>query len=148
MNPWTVARQASLSFTVSQSLLKVVSTESVMPSNYLILCEQPTVAMSLQVPRLPRASSSSSQLFSTFASYPLRRNLQGLPPKSWCEGPGGWWAGVRLRGSALTSGLTLTSDPTGPLFCCTWHLADDHEPELHHHGLGLGHQSARREPLG
>ena len=35
---WIVARQASLSFTFSQSLLKLMSTESVMPSNYLILC--------------------------------------------------------------------------------------------------------------
>ena len=37
-DPWTAARQASLSFTISQSLLKLMSTESVMPSNHLILC--------------------------------------------------------------------------------------------------------------
>ena len=36
--PWTAARQGSLSFTNSQSLLKPMSTESVMPSNHLILC--------------------------------------------------------------------------------------------------------------
>ena len=36
--PWTVARQAFLSFTVSWSLLKLMSIESVMPSNYLVLC--------------------------------------------------------------------------------------------------------------
>ena len=36
--PWTAARQASLSFTISQSLLKLRSIESVMPSNHLILC--------------------------------------------------------------------------------------------------------------
>ena len=36
--PWTAARQASLSITNSQSLLKLMSTESVMPSNHLILC--------------------------------------------------------------------------------------------------------------
>ena len=35
---WTAARQASLSFTISQSLLKLMSIESVMPSNHLILC--------------------------------------------------------------------------------------------------------------
>ena len=35
---WTAARQASLSFTISWSLLKFMSIESVMPSNYLILC--------------------------------------------------------------------------------------------------------------
>ena len=35
--PWTAARQASLSFTISWSLLKLTSIESVMPSNHLIL---------------------------------------------------------------------------------------------------------------
>ena len=38
MAPWTAARQASLSITNSQSLLKLLSMESVMPSNHLILC--------------------------------------------------------------------------------------------------------------
>ena len=36
--PWVAARQASLSFTTSWSLLKLMSIESVMPSNHLILC--------------------------------------------------------------------------------------------------------------
>ena len=36
--PWIVPRQASLSFTISWSLLKCVSIESVMPSTYLVLC--------------------------------------------------------------------------------------------------------------
>ena len=36
--PWTAACQASLSFTISQSLLKFMSIESVMPSRHLILC--------------------------------------------------------------------------------------------------------------
>ena len=36
--PWTVAGQASLSITNSQNLLKLMSIESVMPSNHLILC--------------------------------------------------------------------------------------------------------------
>ena len=35
---WTAVHQASLSFTVSQSLLKLVSIESMMPSNHLIFC--------------------------------------------------------------------------------------------------------------
>ena len=36
--PWTAVLQASLSFTISWSLLKLMSIESVMPSNHLILC--------------------------------------------------------------------------------------------------------------
>ena len=35
---WTAARQASLSFTISRSLFRLMSIESVMPSNHLILC--------------------------------------------------------------------------------------------------------------
>ena len=35
---WTAACQASLSFTISQTLLKFISIESVIPSNHLILC--------------------------------------------------------------------------------------------------------------
>ena len=38
MTPWTVAYQASLSITISQSMLKLMSTELVMSSNHLILC--------------------------------------------------------------------------------------------------------------
>ena len=38
VTPWTAACQASLSITSSQSLLKLMSIKSVMPSNYLILC--------------------------------------------------------------------------------------------------------------
>ena len=38
MTPWTAAHQTSLSITNSQSLLKLIFIESVMPSNHLILC--------------------------------------------------------------------------------------------------------------
>ena len=37
--PWTAAHQASLSFTIYQTLPKFMSTESVMPSNHLIFCQ-------------------------------------------------------------------------------------------------------------
>ena len=39
--PWTTAHQASLSIANSRSLLKLISIESVMPSNHLILCCPP-----------------------------------------------------------------------------------------------------------
>ena len=38
VTPWTAANQASLSITSSQSLLRLMSIESVMPSNHLVLC--------------------------------------------------------------------------------------------------------------
>ena len=50
---WTAARQASLSITNSQSLLKLMSVESVMPSNHLILCRSllllPSIFPSIRV---------------------------------------------------------------------------------------------------
>ena len=51
--PWTAAHQASLSITNSQSLLKHMSIESVMPSNHLILCHHllllPSIFPSIRV---------------------------------------------------------------------------------------------------
>ena len=38
VTPWSIARQALLSFSLSWSLLKLMSIESVIPSNHLILC--------------------------------------------------------------------------------------------------------------
>ena len=38
VNPWTATCQASVCFTISRSLLKLMSTESMMPSNQLIIC--------------------------------------------------------------------------------------------------------------
>ena len=51
--PWTAARRASLSFTITQSLLKLMSVESVMPSNHFILCRPllllPSILPSIRV---------------------------------------------------------------------------------------------------
>ena len=51
--PWTAARQASLFITNSQSLLKLMSITSVMPSNHLILCHPlllpPSILPSIRV---------------------------------------------------------------------------------------------------
>ena len=53
VTPWTAAHQASLSITNSRSLLKLMSIESVMPSNHLILCFplllQPSIFPSIRV---------------------------------------------------------------------------------------------------
>ena len=54
VTPWTAACQAFLSFTISRSLLKLISIESVMPSNHLILCHV-----------LPFWSFQMSQLFAS-----------------------------------------------------------------------------------
>ena len=49
--PWTATCQASLSFTISQSLLKLMYIESMMPSNHLILC-RPILLLSSVFPSI------------------------------------------------------------------------------------------------
>ena len=61
--PWTGARQASLSITNSQSLLKLMSIELVMPSNHLIL-SRPLLLLPSIFPSI-RRSFQMSQLFAS-----------------------------------------------------------------------------------
>ena len=65
--PWTAARQASLSFTNSQNLLKLMSFESVMPSSHLILCCPLLLPPSI-FPRI-RVFSSESALHTKWPKY-------------------------------------------------------------------------------
>ena len=66
--PWTTAHQTSLSITNSQSLLKLMSIESVMPSNYFIFC-RPLL--------LPPSIFPSIRVFSNQSALHIRW------PKSW-----------------------------------------------------------------
>ena len=82
-NPQTAARQASLSFIVSWSLLKLVSIELVMPSNHCILCHHisPTinlpqhhglfqrVALRIKWPKYWNFSISPSNKYSKLISF-------------------------------------------------------------------------------
>ena len=65
--PWTAAHQASLSFTISWSLLKFMSIESVMLSNHLILCCP--FSFSLQSFPAPRSFFSDSVLCIRWPKY-------------------------------------------------------------------------------
>ena len=65
--PWTVAGQASLSITNSQSLLKFMSIELVMPSNHLILC-CPLLLLPLIFPST-RVFSNESVLYMRWPKY-------------------------------------------------------------------------------
>ena len=64
---WTAACQASLSLTVSQRLLKLMCTESVMPSNHLILCHPLLLPPSI-FPRI-RVFSNESALRIRWPKY-------------------------------------------------------------------------------
>ena len=65
--PWTVARQASLSITNSWSLLKLMSIESMMPSNHLILCS-PLLLLPSIFPNI-RVFSNESALCIRWPNY-------------------------------------------------------------------------------
>ena len=67
VTPWITARQASLSITKSQSLLKLMSIESVMPSSHLILCH-PLLLLPLIPPSI-RVFSSGSALRMKWPKY-------------------------------------------------------------------------------
>ena len=67
VTPWTAACQASLSITNSWSSRKLISTESVMPSNHLILC-RPLLLLSSIFPRI-RVFSNESVLRIRWPKY-------------------------------------------------------------------------------
>ena len=66
-DPWIAAHQASLSFTLSQSLLRFMSIESVMPSNHLIFC-CPLLLLPSIFPSI-RVFSSESALHMRWPKY-------------------------------------------------------------------------------
>ena len=73
--PWTAARQASLSITNSWSLLKLMSTESVMPSNHFILCRPPF---------LPPSIFPSNRIFSSESILPISGQSIGVSASASC----------------------------------------------------------------
>ena len=83
---WTAACQASVSFTISQSLLKLISVKSVMPSNHLVLC-LPLLLLSQSFPAsgsflMNWLFASGGQSIGASASV-LPVNVQGWFPLGW-----------------------------------------------------------------
>ena len=89
--PWITAHQASLSITNSQSLLKPMSIELVMPSNYLILC---------------RPLSSCPQSLPASGSFPMSRLFA--------------WGGLSTGVSASASVLPMNTQDWSPLGWTGW----------------------------
>ena len=86
--PCTTACQASLSFTISQSLLKLMSIESVMPSNHLILCHPllllPSIFLSLRVFPMSQLFPTGGQRTGASASASTPpMNIQDRFPLEW-----------------------------------------------------------------
>ena len=98
--PWTAARQASLSFTISQSLLKLISIESVMPSNRLVLCH-PLLLLPSIFPSI-RVFSNELALLIRWPKYWASASVSVLPVN--IQG----WFPLGLTGLILVSkGLSI-----------------------------------------
>ena len=66
--PWAAAHRASLFFTISRTLLRLTSTESMMPSNHLILC-CPLLLLPPVFPSVRVFSTESALLYSRWPKY-------------------------------------------------------------------------------
>ena len=105
MTPWTAAHQAFLSFTISWSLVKFMSIESMMLSNYLILCHPfPSCPQSFPASGsfpMSRLLASGGQSIGALASV-LPMNIQGLFALGWT----GW---ISLQSKGLSRAFSNTT---------------------------------------
>ena len=96
--PWTAACQASLSITISLSLLKLMSIEWVMPSNHLIPCRPlllpPSIFLSIKVFSNESALSIRCPKDWSFTfSFSPSNEYSGLFPLGWTG-----WLSLQLKG--------------------------------------------------
>ena len=81
--PWAAACQASLSITNSQSLFRLMSIESVMPSNHLILC-RPLLLLPSILPSI-MVFSNESVLHMRWPKYGVSASASVLPMMDWLD---------------------------------------------------------------
>ena len=120
--------QALLSFTISQSLLKLMSIESVMPSNHLILCRPllllPSVFPGIRVFPVSQLFASGGQSIgaSTSASV-LPMNIQDWFPL-------GWTSWISLQSKCLSSLLQYQSSKAAILRCSAFFIVQFSHPYM------------------
>ena len=104
---WTIACQSSLSITNSQSLLKLISIESVMPSSHLILCRP--ILFLPSIPPSIRVFSNESALHIRWPKYWVLASTSVLPMniQDWC--PLGWTGWISLQSKRLSRVFSNTT---------------------------------------
>ena len=115
--PWTIGHQASLSINNSQNLLKLMLIESVMPSNYLILC-RPLLLLPSVFPSI-RVFSSESVLSIRWPKYWSFIFSINLPMNIQDRFPLGWTGWIPLQ----SKGLSRVFSNTAVLMINTWALS-------------------------
>ena len=106
-DPWTAACQASLSFSISQSLLKLMSIESMVPSNHFILCH-----LFSSFPQSFPASGSfpMSQFFASGdQSIGASASTSVLPVNTQDWSPLGWTGWISLQSKGLSRVFSSTT---------------------------------------
>ena len=107
--PWTAALQDSLLITNSQSLLRLMSIESVMPSSHLILCH-PLLLLPSIFPSIRVFSNESVLLISIGQSIGVSASASALPMNTRDLSPSGWtgWKSLQSKGlSRVFSNITV-----------------------------------------
>ena len=107
VTPWIAARQASLSITNSQSLLKLMPMESVMPSSHLILC-RPLLLLPQSLPA--SGSFPMNQLFAWGGqSIGVSASASVLPMNTQDWSPLGWTGWISLQSKGLSRVFSNTT---------------------------------------
>ena len=103
----TPAHQASLSFTLSRSLPKLMSIELVMPSNHLILCH-PLLLLPSVFPSI-RGFSNESALCLRSPKYWISASTSVLPMNTQERSPVGWTGWISLQSKGLSRVFSNTT---------------------------------------
>ena len=109
VTPWTAAHQASLSFTISWNLLKLMSILLVMPSNHLILCHLLLLPPSI-FPGI-RVFSNESVLHINGQSIGVSASSSVLPMNIQDWSPLGWTGWISLQSKGLSRVFSKTFEP-------------------------------------
>ena len=107
VTPWTAARQASRSITNSQSLLKLMSIQLVMPSNHLILC-RPLLLLPSIFPSI-RVFSNESVLHIRWPKYWSFSSASVLPMNIQDCFPWGWTGWMSFQSKGLSRVFSNTN---------------------------------------
>ena len=105
--PWTAAHQVSLSIINSRNLLKLMSIESVMPSNHLILC-RPLLLLPSIFPSI-RVFSNESVLHIRWPKYGVSASGSVLPVNIQDRFPLGWTGWISLQSKGLSRVFSNTT---------------------------------------
>ena len=133
--PWTAVHQASLSFTMSWSLLKLVSTESVIPSNHLVLLPPlllPSIFPSIRVFSSDLALCISGQSIGASASASV------LPMNSQVWFLLGWTGVISLQSKGLSRVFSSITVEKHQFFCAQpslWSNSHIHTWPLKNHSF-------------